>query len=178
MKEHTVHKPLYQEETLLEYILQTPGTHAITVYTDGACSGNPGPGGWGAVLLMEKGEGKEKSHDMYGGEAQTTNNRMELFGVIAALEALTKDCVIDLYTDSMYVKDGITSWIKNWKKNGWMTAANKPVKNQDLWIRLDKVVNERKISWYWVKGHAGNEYNERAVDLARSAIITQKFRSF
>jgi ribonuclease HI len=137
----------------------------VEVYTDGACSGNPGPGGWGAILLF-KGSRKELS----GGEAMTTNNRMELMAAIAALEALTRPCEVILHTDSMYVKDGITKWIKGWKVKGWKTADRKPVKNVDLWQRLDEACVRHKISWRWVRGHDGHEMNEQADALARSAV--------
>lgn len=158
-------------DTVTSFVTSEPGPHTVTIYTDGACSGNPGPGGWGAVLILG-----ELTQDLYGGEPETTNNRMELFGVIAALESLSKSCSVELYTDSMYVKDGINSWIKNWKANGWMTAAKKPVKNQDLWMRLDEATSRHTMVWHWVKGHAGNENNERADDLARTGVIAQKLR--
>lgn len=159
------------DDAVTKFIKDNAGAHHVKIYTDGACSGNPGPGGWGAVLLLDALE-----EDLFGGEPQTTNNRMELMAVISALEALSKPCQISLYTDSKYVQDGITSWMQNWKKNGWMTAAKKPVKNQDLWMRLDAATSPHTIAWHWVKGHAGDEYNERADDLARSAVISQKLR--
>lgn len=134
----------------------------ITVYTDGACSGNPGPGGWGVLLLYN---GHER--EMYGGEAKTTNNRMELMAAIAALEALKEPCEIDLYTDSTYVRDGISTWIYGWKKNDWRTADKKPVKNLELWQRLDEARRRHKVEWRWVKGHAGHPENERVDALAR-----------
>jgi ribonuclease HI len=140
-------------------------TPHVTIYTDGACSGNPGPGGWGAILAFG---GHEK--ELKGGEAHTTNNRMELTGAIAALEALTKPCVIDLYTDSEYVRGGITGWIHGWKRNGWRTRDRQPVKNIDLWQRLDAALQRHDVRWHWVKGHAGHADNERADALAREAI--------
>ncbi len=138
----------------------------VTIYTDGACSGNPGPGGWGALLIYG-----DHEKELSGGEAETTNNRMELKAVIEALHALKTDCEIKLYTDSTYVKDGITSWIHNWKKNGWKTANKKPVKNADLWQELDAVQRTHTIEWHWVKGHDGHPENERVDTLAREAII-------
>jgi ribonuclease HI len=137
----------------------------VDVFTDGACSGNPGPGGWGAILRYGTTE-KELS----GGEAATTNNRMELMAAIAALEALKSAVNVRIHTDSQYVKNGITAWIHGWKKNGWKTADKKPVKNVDLWQRLDAALKGHKIEWIWVKGHAGHDENERADALARGAI--------
>ncbi|MDJ0653529.1 MAG: ribonuclease HI [Xanthomonadales bacterium] len=137
----------------------------VSIYTDGACSGNPGPGGWGALLRAGR---REKS--LSGGEKDTTNNRMELRAVIEALNALKRSCEVDLYTDSTYVQQGITQWIKNWKANGWRTAAKKPVKNQDLWEKLDRAVSRHKVRWHWVKGHSGHPENDIADELARSAI--------
>lgn len=137
----------------------------VDIYTDGACSGNPGPGGWGALLIY-KGTEKELS----GGELETTNNRMELMAAIQALEALKRPSKVRLHTDSMYVKDGITKWIHNWKVNGWKNAAKKPVKNAELWKRLDQALERHDISWHWVKGHAGHEQNERADALARAGM--------
>jgi len=139
-------------------------TH-VEVYTDGACSGNPGRGGWGAILLF-KGERKELS----GGEKLTTNNRMEMMAAISALEALKRPCDVSLHTDSMYLKDGMTKWVKGWKKNGWKTADKKPVKNVDLWQRLEAAVEKHKVSWHWVRGHDGHELNEAADALARAAV--------
>jgi ribonuclease HI len=138
---------------------------AVVIYTDGACSGNPGPGGWGAILSFA---GKEK--ELKGGELHTTNNRMELMAAISALEALTKPCDVDLHTDSQYVRNGISSWINGWKKNGWKTADKKPVKNVDLWQKLDAALKQHTVRWHWVKGHAGHPMNERADQLARDAI--------
>lgn len=137
----------------------------VEIFTDGACSGNPGPGGWGAVLRWR---GAEK--ELSGGEVLTTNNRMELMAAIAALEALTRRVPVDLTTDSNYVRDGIMKWLRSWKARGWKTADNKPVKNQDLWERLDAAAREHDVAWHWVKGHAGHPENERADELARQAI--------
>ena len=139
--------------------------NSVEIYTDGACRGNPGPGGWGVSLRYN---GTRK--DMYGAEAETTNNRMELMAAITGLETLTRSCKVNLYTDSKYVLDGITSWLENWKKRGWKTAAKKPVKNQDLWVALDEAVGRHKIAWYWVKGHSGHEGNEEADRLANLGI--------
>ncbi|NCT40316.1 MAG: ribonuclease HI [Alphaproteobacteria bacterium] len=137
----------------------------ITIYTDGACSGNPGPGGWGALLMWN---GHEK--EMFGGEPETTNNRMEMMAVIEALGAIKKQTKVELYTDSKYVMQGITEWIEGWKARGWKTAAKKPVKNQDLWMAIDEAVNAHDVSFHWVKGHAGDPGNERADELARRGI--------
>ncbi|WP_350333336.1 ribonuclease HI [Coralliovum pocilloporae] len=141
----------------------------VVIYTDGACSGNPGPGGWGALLLWG-----EHEKTLSGGEAETTNNRMELMAAIEALKALKKRCPVDLYTDSQYVKGGITGWIHNWKRNGWKTAAKKPVKNADLWQLLDEQIARHDLTWHWVKGHAGIEGNERADELAREGMAPFK----
>ena len=137
----------------------------VDIYTDGACSGNPGPGGWGVLIEIDN-----KNIELSGGDKDTTNNRMELMAAIKALEEIDKDYEITLYTDSNYVKDGITSWISNWKKNNWKTASKKDVKNKELWIRLDEAIKDKNISWVWVKGHAGNAGNEQADYLARSAL--------
>ncbi len=137
----------------------------VEIYTDGACSGNPGPGGWGAVLRYGAHE-KEIS----GGEPETTNNRMELMAAIRALESIKEPVVAELYTDSTYLRSGITEWIKGWRRNGWRTAAKKPVKNVDLWQRLDSAAGRHQVSWHWVKGHAGHPENERADALARDAL--------
>ena len=137
----------------------------VEIYTDGACKGNPGPGGWGALLRCN---GHEK--ELCGGEAETTNNRMELLAVISALTTLTRPCAIILHTDSQYVKNGITTWIHGWKKNGWKTADKKPVKNADLWLQLDEAQKRHKIDWRWVKGHSGHEFNERADELANRGV--------
>ena len=137
----------------------------VDIYTDGACSGNPGPCGWGAVLRWN---GTEK--ELSGGTPETTNNRMELMAAIAALESLTRPITIRLHTDSQYLRDGITKWIHGWKRNGWKTAAKKPVKNADLWQRLDTAQARHDISWHWVRGHDGHPENERADQLARNAV--------
>jgi ribonuclease HI len=134
----------------------------IEIWTDGACSGNPGPGGWGALLVS----GRNRK-ELYGGEPDTTNNRMELRGAIEALNALKKPSIVRLHTDSTYVKDGLTKWIHGWKRNGWKTAAKKPVKNQDLWQALEDACKRHEIEWIWAKGHAGDEGNEKADELAR-----------
>ena len=137
-----------------------------TIYTDGACSGNPGPGGWGAVIIDEK----NKQINMSGKENLTTNNRMELTAPIRALSKIKKDSKIIIFTDSTYLKNGITLWIKNWEKNGWKSANKKPVKNKDLWLELNKITKQRDITWKWVKAHAGNIHNEQADKLATEAI--------
>lgn len=141
----------------------------VEVWTDGACSGNPGPGGWGAILSYN---GVEK--ELSGGEAQTTNNRMELMAAISALEALKRPVTVALHTDSQYLRQGITGWIHGWKKNGWKTADRKPVKNAELWQRLEAALGRHKIEWKWVKGHAGDEMNERADALARAGMAPFK----
>ena len=140
-------------------------TDAVIIYTDGACRGNPGPGGWG-VILNYKGKIKE----LYGAEMHTTNNRMELMAAIQALESLTRPCLVQLNSDSSYVLKGITEWMPNWKKRGWKTAAKTPVKNEDLWRRLDAALSKHKIEWKWVKGHSGDTGNERADALANLGI--------
>ena len=142
----------------------------LFAYTDGACSGNPGPGGWGALMLAKDGDAILKERELKGGEAATTNNRMELLAAINALEALERPSEITIITDSTYVKNGVTSWIHGWKKNGWKTSAKKPVKNDDLWKRLDKAQERHKVTWEWVKGHAGHPENERADELARAGM--------
>lgn len=139
----------------------------ITIYTDGACSGNPGPGGWGALLQWN---GHEK--ELFGGEEETTNNRMEMMAVIKALEALKGPSQVELYTDSKYVMQGITEWLEGWKAKGWKTAGKKPVKNVDLWQEIDTAVSKHEITFHWVKGHAGDPGNERADELARRGIPT------
>lgn len=141
----------------------------VIIYTDGACSGNPGPGGYGALLRFK---GVEK--EVMGGEAETTNNRMEMMAALEALRALKRSCVIDLYTDSTYLKDGITKWIHGWKQKGWKTAAKKPVKNADIWQALDEEVARHDITWHWVKGHAGDPDNERVDEIARSEVERMK----
>jgi ribonuclease HI len=137
----------------------------VTIHTDGACSGNPGPGGWGAILTF-----KDQEKELKGGDPQTTNNRMELMAAIAALEALKRPCTVDLYTDSQYVRGGITGWINGWKRNGWRTASKQPVRNVDLWQRLDAALKPQHVRWHGVRGHAGHAMNERADELAREAI--------
>ncbi len=138
----------------------------VIVYTDGACSGNPGPGGWGAILQW----GPHR-REIKGGEAHTTNNRMELLAAISALEALKRPCEVEVHTDSQYLRHGIIEWINGWKRNGWRTADKKPVKNADLWQRLDVAAARHKVHWHWVRGHAGHDLNERADELAREAIF-------
>ncbi len=137
----------------------------VVIYTDGACRGNPGPGGWGAVL-----EYRDRRKTLRGFAADTTNNRMELTAVIEALRALNRPCEVELITDSQYVKQGISEWIDNWKRNGWRTAGRKPVKNSDLWRQLDEEAGRHRVSWHWVRGHTGNEGNELADQLANAAI--------
>ena len=146
----------------------------LFAYTDGACSGNPGPGGWGTLLIARNGEVVVKEREMKGGEADTTNNRMELMAAIQALETLAKPSRITVVTDSAYVKNGVTSWIFGWKKNGWKTAAKKPVKNVELWKRLDEAAARHDVTWEWVKGHAGHPENERADELARAGMEPYK----
>lgn len=143
-------------------------------YTDGACSGNPGPGGWGALLVAREDGVMVKEKSLSGGEPDTTNNRMELMAAISALEALGKAVTVTVVTDSNYVKGGITSWMRGWKRNGWLTADRKPVKNVDLWQRLDEAQARHKVVWKWVKGHAGHEENERADALARAGMAPFK----
>lgn len=140
-------------------------TPKVVIFTDGACSGNPGPGGWGAILTMGA---REK--EICGGEPDTTNNRMEMMAAIQALEALIKPCEVELHTDSQYLRNGVTQWIHGWKKRGWKTADNKPVKNEDLWKRLDAARLRHQVDWRWVKGHAGHPMNERADALARKGL--------
>jgi ribonuclease HI len=137
----------------------------VEIWTDGGCKGNPGPGGWGAILKYG-----DKVKELKGGEAHTTNNRMELMAAISALESLKRPCEIILHTDSQYVRQGVTGWIQNWKRNGWRTADKKPVKNEELWRRLDEARATHTIDWRWVKGHAGNPMNERADELAGEAM--------
>lgn len=139
----------------------------VTIYTDGACKGNPGPGGWGA--WMSAGDHEK---ELFGGEALTTNNRMELSAVIESLATLKRSCIVAIYTDSAYVKNGMTTWIHNWKRRGWRTADNQPVKNAELWQRLDSLVQQHKVSWHWVKGHSGDPGNERADALANKGVAS------
>jgi ribonuclease HI len=141
----------------------------VVVYTDGACSGNPGPGGYGVILVA----GRHRK-ELKGGEPDTTNNRMELLAAIAALEALRRPFEVELHTDSQYLRLGITEWLKGWKQNGWRTSARKPVKNEDLWRRLDEAAQRHRIDWRWVKGHAGHDDNERADELAREGLREAK----
>ncbi len=138
----------------------------IDIYTDGACSGNPGPGGWGALMIW-----RDEEKELCGGETATTNNRMELMGAIQALEALKRPSKVALHTDSTYVRDGITKWIHNWKRNGWKTAAKKPVKNAELWQRLEAALERHDVEFHWVKGHSGHPENERADELARQGMV-------
>jgi len=140
-------------------------TPQVVIHTDGACSGNPGPGGWGAVLHYGTNE-----KELWGGELSTTNNRMELMAAIQALEALKRPCRVELHTDSKYVQQGIREWIHSWKARGWKTADKKPVKNEDLWRRLDEARARHDVDWRWIKGHAGHEFNERADELARQGL--------
>ena len=147
---------------------------AYFAYTDGACSGNPGPGGWGVLLQAKDGENVVKERGLSGGEAQTTNNRMELLAAITALETLGRPTEITVVTDSAYVKNGVTSWMRGWKRNGWKTADRKPVKNEDLWRRLDEAQARHDVTWEWVKGHAGHPENERADELAREGMAPFK----
>ena len=146
----------------------------LFAYTDGACSGNPGPGGWGVILQAIRDGELVRERELSGGEADTTNNRMELMAAIRALETLERSAAITIVTDSVYLRDGITKWIHGWKRNGWRTAAKKPVKNDDLWQRLDAAQAGHKVTWEWVKGHAGHEENERADQLAREEIKALK----
>jgi len=143
----------------------------VSLFTDGACSGNPGPGGWGAILRFGAAE-----RELSGGEPHTTNNRMELMAAISGLEALKEPCAVALYTDSQYVKNGVNAWMAGWKRNGWRTADKKPVKNQELWERLDAAIARHQVDWHWVKGHAGHPENERADELARAGMAPFKGR--
>ena len=146
----------------------------LYAYTDGACSGNPGPGGWGVLLLAKAGETTMKTRSLSGGSAETTNNQMELTAAIMALEALQRPSSITIVTDSSYVKDGMTKWISSWKKNGWKTAAKKAVKNEELWKKLDVATQRHEVSWEWIKGHAGHVENEEADELARNGMAPFK----
>ena len=141
----------------------------VVIFTDGACSGNPGPGGWGAILTFG-----DHVKEINGGEPHTTNNRMELMAAISALEALTKPCRVDLHTDSQYLRNGIMTWIKTWQRNGWRTADKSPVKNVDLWQRLDGALKRHDVHWHWVRGHAGHIMNERADQLARDGVAAMR----
>ena len=146
----------------------------LFAYTDGACSGNPGPGGWGVLMIARDGAQVVKERTLNGGESHTTNNRMELLAAISALEALTRDTELTIVTDSAYVKNGVTEWIHSWKRNGWRTAGKDPVKNVDLWQRLDAAQAKHKVVWRWIKGHAGHAENERADELARAGMVPFK----
>jgi ribonuclease HI len=158
-------------QNLIDILKALPKTlkPRLEAYTDGACSGNPGPGGWGAVLHYQG-----LQQDFSGGEPLTTNNRMEMSAAIQVLQAIPHPSHIDVYTDSQYLRDGVTRWMINWKKNGWMTSDKKPVKNQDLWLRLDELMAVHDINWHWVKGHSGHPENDHADALARNAIIAQR----
>ena len=149
---------------------------ALFAYTDGACSGNPGPGGWGVLLLAKEGDQVLRERELSGGEALTTNNRMELLAAINALEALERPSAVTVVTDSAYVKGGITEWLANWKRRGWRTSTNEPVKNEDLWRRLEAAAAPHKVTWRWIKGHAGHAENERADALARAGMAPFKPR--
>ncbi len=146
----------------------------LFAYTDGACSGNPGPGGWGVLLIAREGDAVVRERTLSGGEALTTNNRMELMAAISALETLSRPSRLTLITDSAYVKNGVTEWMGGWKRNGWKTSANKPVKNDDLWRRLDAARGRHQVTWAWIKGHAGHPENERADELARAGMAPFK----
>ena len=148
----------------------------VFAYTDGACSGNPGPGGWGVLMVARNGAAVVREKTLSGGEPDTTNNRMELMAAIAALEALRKPTALTIITDSAYVKNGVTTWIHGWKRNGWRTADRKPVKNSDLWQRLDAAQSRHQVNWKWIKGHAGHDENERADELARAGMAPFKPR--
>ena len=141
----------------------------VIVHTDGGCSPNPGPGGWGAILAFG-----DHEKELKGGEPHSTNNRMELMAAISALEALKRPCLVDIHTDSQYLRNGIMSWIKQWKRNGWRTAEKKPVKNVDLWQRLEAAMARHRVRWHWVRGHAGHELNERADQLAREGVAAAR----
>jgi ribonuclease HI len=145
--------------------MASPDAHLVDIYTDGACSGNPGPGGWGALLRF-----KGREREIKGGEPSTTNNRMELMAAIAALETLKRPCTVRIHTDSQYLQRGITEWIKRWRVNGWRTADKKPVKNAELWQELERQLERHHVSWHWVRGHAGHPENERADALAREGM--------
>ena len=149
----------------------------LFAYTDGACSGNPGPGGWGVLMIAREGGATVKERELSGGEALTTNNRMELLAAISALETLSRPTEITIVTDSAYVKNGVTEWIHGWKRNGWRTAGKDPVKNADLWQRLDAAQKSHKVTWRWIKGHAGHAENERADALARAGMAPFKVKT-
>ena len=149
----------------------------LFAYTDGACSGNPGPGGWGVLLIARDGDTVLKERELNGGEALTTNNRMELLAAISALETLARPTEITIVTDSAYVKNGVTEWIHGWKRNGWRTAGKDPVKNVDLWQRIDAAQKTHKVTWRWIKGHAGHAENERADALARAGMAPFKVKA-
>ncbi|NNF70599.1 MAG: ribonuclease HI [Rhodobacteraceae bacterium] len=149
----------------------------LTAYTDGACSGNPGPGGWGALMIARDGDTVLRERELSGGAPDTTNNRMELLAAISALEALSRPSAITIVTDSAYVKNGVTGWIHGWKRNGWKTSNKKPVKNVDLWQRLDEAQARHDVTWEWVKGHAGHPENERADELAKAGMKPFKPKS-
>jgi ribonuclease HI len=146
----------------------------VEIFTDGACSGNPGPGGWGTILRLKGTEAGGHERELSGGDPATTNNRMELMAAIMGLESLKRPCAVRLFTDSVYVKDGVTKWIHGWKRNGWRTADKKPVKNMELWQRLDAARAPHQVEWRWVKGHSGHPENERADQLARDAIVKMR----
>jgi ribonuclease HI len=143
--------------------------HRVIIYTDGSCKGNPGPGGWAAILNYA---GREK--ELSGAEEMTTNNRMELRAAVEALKILTRSCQVDIFTDSQYLKQGMTAWIYNWRRNGWLGAEKKPIKNQDLWMMLDELAGKHQVEWHWVKAHNGHEFNERVDQMAKQAILTLK----
>ena len=146
----------------------------LFAYTDGACSGNPGPGGWGVLLIARDGAAVLREKELFGGEPDTTNNRMELMAAITALESLSRPSILTIITDSVYVKNGVTQWIHGWKRNGWKTASKKPVKNEELWQRIDAAQARHDVTWKWIKGHAGHAENERADELARKGMAPFK----
>jgi ribonuclease HI len=141
----------------------------VIIYTDGSCKGNPGPGGWAAILTYA---GREK--ELSGAEEMTTNNRMELRAAVEGLRVLTRSCQVDIFTDSQYLKQGMTAWIYNWRRNGWLGAEKKPIKNQDLWMKLDELASKHDVKWHWIKAHNGHEYNERVDQMAKQAILTHQ----
>ncbi|EBA04401.1 ribonuclease HI [Rhodobacterales bacterium HTCC2150] len=146
----------------------------LFAYTDGACSGNPGPGGWGVLLIAKNADKVLREKELCGGEQETTNNRMELMAAISALENLSRPSTLTIITDSVYVKNGVTQWVHGWKRNGWKTASKKPVKNEELWKRIDEAQARHQVTWKWIKGHAGHEENERADELARRGMAPFK----